>query len=56
MRARAAGGRGKKGGGVPAEASPHLLGFSLELPQLVFGQRQEVVVVFWILLPPHGLQ
>lgn len=41
---------------APAEGSPHLLSFSLELPQLVFCQRQEVVVVFWILLPPHGLQ
>lgn len=34
----------------------HLFGFSLELSQLILRQRQEVVIVFWVLLPAHGLQ
>lgn len=36
--------------------SAHLFSFSLELPQLILRQRQEVVIVFWVLLPAHGLQ
>lgn len=34
----------------------HLFSFSLELSQFILGQRQEVVIVFWVLLPAHGLQ
>lgn len=34
----------------------HLFGFSLELSQLVLRQRQEVVVIFWVLLPAHWFQ
>lgn len=34
----------------------HLFCFCLELSQLVLCQRKEVIVVFWVLLPAHGLQ
>lgn len=34
----------------------HLLSFRLELSQLVLCEGQEVVIVFWVLLPAHGLQ
>lgn len=43
--------------GTPLKAlHAYLFSFSLELSQLILCKRQEIVIIFWVLLPAHGLQ